>query len=220
MNAFRKLLSVILVLSFPLVGCEQPIGPEGPQGEQGVQGPEGPQGEQGVQGPEGPQGQPGTDAANLYVYDANGLYLGSFLSIGNIGATNVMYILTEKGYILPLNQYSYQSQAISAQWISFSGPDGTGVAYIDEMTYTNSAFRGPSSVYYDGTGDRFFVIQSDQYPPVQEDFDFSSSGGSTDSYSNTAGSNSGFALTEIPVASVGIPADPVYPVYVSSQPPE
>ena len=34
-------------------------GPQGPQGEQGLQGPQGPQGEQGLQGPQGPQGEQG-----------------------------------------------------------------------------------------------------------------------------------------------------------------
>ena len=36
-----------------------PVGPQGPQGEQGPVGPQGPQGEQGPVGPQGPQGEQG-----------------------------------------------------------------------------------------------------------------------------------------------------------------
>jgi hypothetical protein len=93
---------------------------------EGIQGPQGDKGDTGDTGPEGPPGPPGA----VYVYDANGQYLGILMGLSNrIDLT--IYRQDLKRFI----SIHQKSGEIEHANIYYENSDCTGQAYIDEHAY-------------------------------------------------------------------------------------
>jgi Collagen triple helix repeat (20 copies) len=181
-------------------------GPAGPQGEPGPAGPKGDQGEQGVQGVpgiQGPQGPAGPSGTGLSLYDANGVKLGSVVSLAT--RTDEVTIVTSTGHVLG---------------VSFEGHP----AY-DQMYYTDAACQNLSglnssssssirsswskSAHYSSTLDQLYVLDTTSMDAdgmvdsklVSNISSWESSG----SCGSTTSNKGVYELTAVTPAQIGLP---------------
>jgi hypothetical protein len=144
-----------------MAACSGATGPEGPQGQPGVDGPQGPQGQPGVGGPQGPQGQPGAATPTLDLVSSlqlpivpgqqPGFYSQSLTS----SADGSLYVASLFGEIVKFTPDSIEPKVI-VPVASSPGvvpgvliDDATSTLWVCGNTFQSPAtFQGPSATLH------------------------------------------------------------------------
>ncbi len=199
-------------------GPAGPAGPTGATGPQGLQGTPGAAGATGATGPAGPAGPTGATGATgatgpagaagagSRVRDANGVVLGTLLSVTRTGVT----LINSSGYQYSLNW----NGTVANQQTWYSGANCTGTPVLNNggtsgaIAYGKTAFRSTAGQFYKiTTFNANFEAVSVNNLITPASIDNVGTGCSASS-----GSGGGWALTAINSTDVGIPATIVPPL--------
>lgn len=190
-------------------GAEGPQGLVGPQGQPGIQGdegpqgPQGPQGLQGVRGPEGPQGAEGPQGPaglGIRVFDRTNVELGIVLAIEREGVR----IFSATGHVMTLRW----DGTLPTDRIYYTQANCAGLAYLDAVDGSSTPIYGRwvvrsrvGSVLYAPTN----VGPVGSAPTAQIGVGSVDDGGCQ----AVAGIRTGWPLTEVEAADIGLPRYPV-----------
>ena len=192
-------------------GAQGPVGPTGAAGATGAVGPVGPTGAQGPAGPVGPTGATGATGASgtgLQVLDNNNVVLGKLTSADGSGYG--FTILTSAGYLVGM-QWDGTCYPAQAYFTTFSGGVCSGTVYLNDGGTPGSKIWGKIAVWVQSKNS-FMIPQSVNGAGMSISVSFTSQGIDNPTCYASAGSNSGWLLTTITNAALGLPATIVPPL--------